>query len=61
MAEFVRVKNRVHGGVASLPKAALTSFPDWEPVEGPAPSRPKPKRDLKSQSNAAPAASTETE
>ena len=59
---FIRVKNKLHGGVASLPESALPNFPSWEPVNGPTPSKAKPKRNLPSQSTpAAPAASTETE
>lgn len=59
MAEFIRVKHRVHGGVASLPEEALGHFPEWEPVDGPLPSRPKPKKEL--PTHAAPAASKEQE
>lgn len=62
MVKFVRVKHRVHGGIASLPEGALPHFPEWERVDGPEPDRPKPKRNLPSQpTNAASAASTETE
>jgi len=62
MAEFIRVKHRETGDVASLPKSALLHLPDWEPVDGPAPEKAKPKKNLPSQpTHAAPAASTETE
>ena len=58
--EFVRVKNKISGAVTSLPKSALPHFPDWEAVDGPVPSRPKPN--LSSQTNrAVSAASTEEE
>ena len=61
-SNFVRVKHREHGGVASLPESALPHFPEWEPVDGPLPARPKSKKKLPSQQPlAAPAASKETE
>lgn len=56
-AKFVRAKNKVHGGIASLPEQSLQFMPDWEPVDGPPPSRPKPKK----KPVAAPTASTEQE
>lgn len=46
MSDLVRVKNRVHGGVAALPVSALKALPDWEPVDGPTPERPKPRVEL---------------
>lgn len=49
--EFVRVKNKKNGAVTSLPVSALPNLPDWEPVPGPKPDRPKPN--LSSQTNRA--------
>lgn len=59
--KFVRVKNKLHGGVTSLPETALPNLPDWEPVEGPLPDRPKPNRAPRNSTVAAPAASAEQE
>lgn len=59
--KFVRVKNKLHGGVASLPETALSNLPDWEPVAGPLPDRPKPNRATRKPTVAAPAASAEEE
>jgi hypothetical protein len=62
MAKFVRVRHKETGDVASLPESALPNLPDWEPVDGPAPDKAKPKKNLPSQpTHAAPAASTEME
>jgi hypothetical protein len=58
--EFVRVKNKRTGAVTKLPKRALPHLPDWRPVKGPLPDRPKPN--LSSQTTrAVPAASNEQE
>lgn len=64
--EFVRVKNKNSGAVTSLPVSALPHLPDWEPVAGPKPGRPKPQRRLKPNlssqtTRAVSAASTEKE
>jgi len=62
MAKFVRVRHKDTGDLASLPESALPNLPDWEPIDGPAPDKAKPKKNLPSQpTHAAPAASTETE
>jgi len=61
MADLVRVRNKNHGGVTSLPESALPNFPNWEPVDGPTPLGPRPKRAIKSQPNAATAASENEE
>jgi hypothetical protein len=47
MTGLVRVKNKIHGGVASLPESALQHMESWEQVEGPPPAEPKPRRDLR--------------
>lgn len=57
--EFVRVKNKDTGAIASLPVAALPHFPDWERVDGPPPAKPKPN--VSSQTNRAVSAASQEE
>ena len=57
MAEFVRVRNKETGAIASLPESALAWFHDWEPAPGPPPEKAKPKKNPP----AVPAASSEKE
>jgi len=59
--KFIRVKNTETGAIASIPESARAQFPDWQPDDGPVPTKAKPKINLPSQPTAAPAASKETE
>jgi len=62
MAKFIRVKHKETGDIASLPESALPNLLDWEPVDGPAPDKAKPKKNLTSQpTEAVPTASNEKE
>jgi len=61
MSDFVRAKNKTTGAIASLPRAAMPMFFDWEIDEGPAPEKPKPKKNLTSQTAAVSTASNEKE
>ena len=59
MSEFVRVRNKETGAIASLPKLALPHFHDWEEADGPAPEKAKPKKNLPSQTEAVSTATNE--
>ena len=61
MSDFVRAKNKYTGAIASLPRAAMPMFYDWEIDDGPLPEKAKPKKNLTSQTEAVPAASNEKE
>lgn len=61
MSDFVRAKNKYTGAIASLPRAAMPMFYDWEIDDGPVPEKPKPKKNLPSQTEAVSTASNEKE